>query len=150
MRGGNGQQPASQRARALLLADPAATDKALAEAAGVGKHTVRRVRLALEAAGAIPVRHTWQTHPPVWHVPDLPPQPELAGGLCTSHPQPDLWTSPQAADRAEARRVCRSCPLAVPCALWSLHLPDSDRAVYGGLTPAQRRAAKRRRRARAS
>jgi hypothetical protein len=148
MRGENGQQPASQRARALLLADPAAPSRDVAALVGCGRQTVHRVRRELEAAGLIPERAS--RPPPAWRVQQLPAMPELGSGLCTRHPEPDLWTSSDPTKRAQAKRVCEGCPVRSACLSWALSLPATDTAVWGGLSPSQRLATKRRRRARAS
>jgi len=80
--------------------------------------------------------------------PSLPRQPdELRGGLCRSHGEPGWWSSNRPSLREAAVHVCHSCPALQPCAAWSLALPGSDKAIYGGLSSAdrQRLAAKRQR-----
>jgi hypothetical protein len=133
------------RARAELLAGPHRQDREIARAADCHKVTVGRARRQLEAEGLIPVRG--RPRPPDWHAPALPVMPpELADGLCTRHPEPDLWSSREPADRAVALRVCRACPVLAVCASWSLSLPASDSTVWGGLTAGQRRPIRHRRR----
>ena len=34
---------------------------------------------------------------------------------CTTHPEPDLWTSGNPADKARAMRVCAGCPVRTRC-----------------------------------
>jgi transcription factor WhiB len=89
--------------------------------------------------------------PPAWHAPNLPVMPlELADdGLCTRHPEPDLWSSRRPSDRARAQQVCSACPVRVICQDWSLSLPVSDSSVWGGLNHAQRLILKRHRAAQA-
>jgi hypothetical protein len=78
--------------------------------------------------------------------PVLPRQPrQLAAGLCVGHPHRDWWTSDGHAEREAACHVCCACPVRGPCLAWSLHLPASDRAVYGGLSAAQRQQLARQR-----
>ena len=129
--------------RAELLAGPGRANTDIARAAGAHKVTVSRARRQLEEAGLIPVRG--RPRPPAWHVTCLPVMPEaLADGLCTRHPEPDLWSSREPSDRAAALRVCRACPVQAICAIWSLALPVSDTTVWGGLTPGRRRAIRHR------
>jgi Transcription factor WhiB/Homeodomain-like domain len=138
------QTPVGERVRAELLADPGRTSREIAALAGCTRQTVHRMRHRLEAAGLIPERAS--RPPPAWRAPALPVMPpELADGLCTRHPEPDLWSSREPSDRAVALRVCRACPVQAICAAWSLALPVSDTAVWGGLTAWQRRAIRHRR-----
>jgi hypothetical protein len=75
----------------------------------------------------------------------LPPMPEaMADGLCASHPQPDLWTSSDAADRRQAQAVCRQCPVRQPCADWATaNIRVMDTTIYGGMNAAERVRARR-------
>lgn len=133
----------AERAREELLEDPHRLNTEIARAADCHKVTVGRARRQLEEAGLIPVRG--RARPPVWHVTCLPMMPEaLAEGLCTRHPEPDLWSSREPSDRAAALRVCRACPVQALCAIWSLSLPASDTTILGGLTPGRRRAIRQR------
>ena len=134
-----------ERARAELLADPHRPGREIAELAGCGQQTVHRVRRQLETIGAIPARI--RPRPPAWHAPGLAPMPlELTDlGLCTRHPQPGLWTSRLPSDRARAISVCSACPVRSICAAWSIGLPPSDTAIYGGMMASQRLAARRQR-----
>jgi hypothetical protein len=70
---------------------------------------------------------------------------QLADGLCTRHAERDLWTSHALGDRARAIAVCSACPVRVICQEWSVSLPPTDSAVYGGLWHVQRLAARRER-----
>jgi len=47
------------------------------------------------------------------------------------------------AREAEAKRVCRGCPLATECATWAMDM--NERGIWGGLDEDERRALKRRR-----
>jgi hypothetical protein len=84
--------------------------------------------------------------------PKIPPQPPaLRAGICTSHPDPDLWTSPVTTAHAEAAlSLCRSCPALDPCRAWSLSIRTADDldVILGGLM-AKDRALIRRARQRA-
>lgn len=75
----------------------------------------------------------------------LPPQPrELCErGLCVTHPHPEWWVSGRPAECEAAAAVCGYCPVLASCRRWALSLPDSDRAVYAGMTPRERRQARR-------
>jgi Transcription factor WhiB len=126
-----------ERARRELLADPTRPDKEIAALIGCSHQTVRRMRRQLMAAGPARAR------PPTWALQSLSVMPELAGGLCVRHPEPDLWTSRALADRTRAIRVCQRCPVQAPCRIWALSLPVSDTAVWGGMSAAQRLAIRR-------
>ncbi len=75
----------------------------------------------------------------------MPPMPDLREGRCASHPHPDWWTGSRD-QRLAARLVCMRCPLLAACAEWSLSLPCSDIAVWGGMSVAERIERKRARR----
>jgi Transcription factor WhiB len=131
-----------ERARAELLADPVRTDAQIAEAARVSISTAHRIRRLLEHAGMIAARP--EPRPPVPFPVTIPPiagmprMPELEDGLCTRHPDPDLWCSDIWADRERAVSVCLRCPVQLACLQWALSLPPGAiGAVYGGLRPAQ-------------
>jgi len=71
---------------------------------------------------------------------ELPAMPWLVqyGGLCsdprTVRRAGYVWTSDDAADRDLARRICKSCPVSIPCLEWSvLALPAVDNNVYAGI-----------------
>jgi len=70
---------------------------------------------------------------------ELPRQPDLSKGACTTGALPaDYWLSPILAQREAARLACLICPVLDACRAWSLHLPASDTAIYGGRTKAER------------
>lgn len=88
------------------------------------------------------------SHPPP-QIQPLPPMPEeiRLGGLCT---QPDLrpahryvWTSDREEDREIARRYCRACSVRMICMGWSLSLPVTDNAIWGGMSQTERLRRKR-------
>jgi WhiB family redox-sensing transcriptional regulator len=66
---------------------------------------------------------------------------------------PDLFfpigsTGPAVVQTAEAKAVCRSCPVQAACLEWALE-NRQDSGIWGGLSENERRALKRRSRRRA-
>ncbi|BFP57225.1 WhiB family transcriptional regulator [Streptomyces fimicarius] len=66
---------------------------------------------------------------------------------------PDLFfpigsTGPAVVQTAEAKTVCRSCPVQAACLEWALE-NGQDSGIWGGLSENERRALKRRSRRRA-
>ncbi|CAM5627767.1 WhiB family transcriptional regulator [Streptomyces griseus] len=66
---------------------------------------------------------------------------------------PDLFfpigsTGPAVVQTAEAKTVCRSCPVQTACLEWALE-NGQDSGIWGGLSENERRALKRRSRRRA-
>lgn len=64
-------------------------------------------------------------------------------GLCTIHPDPDLWfpsgDSPRYAEQIEqAKRICRACPVIWQCAAWAAEQREPH-GVWGGLSERDRR-----------
>jgi Transcription factor WhiB len=81
--------------------------------------------------------------PARWPVPlRVPLQPRgLADtGLCARHPHPEWWTSSRPLERETAAAVCGWCPALEACRTWSLSLPSTDNAVYGGLDARKRKS----------
>jgi hypothetical protein len=60
-------------------------------------------------------------------------------GLCSTHPDPDLWFAETPAGVAAATALCSVCPVRAECLTSSLTCGDAV-GVWGGTTPAQRRA----------
>jgi len=89
-----------------------------------------------------PVRDPFAHHPPP--IIELPPF-DFGKGLCTHVPasQATWWTSSETVLREAARSICEVCPLLAGCADWSLSLPASDTAVYGGMSSYERLRLKR-------
>ena len=56
-------------------------------------------------------------------------------GVCTWTPEPDIET----ADDEDMKAICVTCPVRAHCLAYGL-LVDAKHYVYGGLTPAERRA----------
>lgn len=67
--------------------------------------------------------------------------PDLPGALCVTSPDRDYWTSEDPNERAEAAKVCRHCPVLIPCRNWALSLPPGFVGVLGGILPGARRRA---------
>lgn len=69
-------------------------------------------------------------------------------GACRDAPDPDLWfptgsSGPALLQIAEAKAVCRGCPSVAACLAWALETGQPE-GVWGGLTPEERRALRRR------
>jgi hypothetical protein len=68
----------------------------------------------------------------------LPPRPAWAAhGACRWHPEIDFFGKPWKLSAAQA--VCFSCPVREECLAYAMEWEEPD-GVWGGLTPAQRRA----------
>jgi WhiB family redox-sensing transcriptional regulator len=97
----------------------------------------RELRREQQQTGESPSR--W---PPVT---GLPPAPDFSKGLCTTV-KPDqrrYWTSSDPGEREAAAHMCAGCPVREPCTQWSLALPVSDPAIYGGMSADERRRRRR-------
>jgi hypothetical protein len=141
-----------QRAALELVTNHRRSDNAIAEAALCSHSTAAHVRHLLEEDGTIGLieasarqaRTRVPCADPLPFVPAIPPQPpELARGLCVSHPRgPRLWESTRnPTDRAEALAICGRCPVQPACADWALSLsPLLDRqiGILGGLLVSDR------------
>lgn len=58
-------------------------------------------------------------------------------------PEPGEWTRTR-----EAKRLCHTCPLVMACRRWALdHLALSEYGIWGGTTPNERRALRRKQKA---
>jgi WhiB family redox-sensing transcriptional regulator len=64
-------------------------------------------------SGAFKKQASWGLHDPD---PDW-----MQRGACREHKRPDLWFNP--ADAAEARRICRPCPVVRECRAWATANP---------------------------
>lgn len=63
--------------------------------------------------------------------------PRLSGALCATHPEPDLWFSPDEDDQAAARAICGRCPAQTPCLSKGLaetpaRRVDRQTGIWGG------------------
>jgi hypothetical protein len=59
-------------------------------------------------------------------------------GLCSTHPDPDLWFAETPAGIAAATALCGLCPVRSECLTSALTCGDAM-GVWGGTTPPQRR-----------
>ncbi len=104
----------------------------------------RRAHLVSLDLGQSPPPSADPYHPPP-PVPVLPPAPDFSKGLCTTvrPSQRTWWSSEDRTEQEAARLMCRGCPVLADCTQWSLALPLSDPAIYGGMTPYERRKRRR-------
>jgi hypothetical protein len=137
---------AGELARVELLRDPRRSNGLISDAAGCSPGIVATARRDLQAAGLVPVIDTRDAkvpkRPKEPATAALPRMPDFSAGRCFFHPHSDWWTSDDRNERDLARRACLSCPLLAQCAEWSLSLPNSDAAIYGGMTSSERRVRK--------
>jgi hypothetical protein len=71
------------------------------------------------------------------------PESDWSLSACTRHPHPDWWTDRRPSLREAARHVCAGCQILAQCAAWALTLPVIETAIYGGMSPAERRRRQR-------
>jgi hypothetical protein len=150
--------PPSQTRIAIGQLGPSATPRQVADLAGVSIQAawkaLRQLRpTARDAACAVDSISVVKTCPrpsnrgqPYRLSPLVKPTPDLSRGLCATAPrgQRGWWTSTDPDERRAAQRACLSCPVLAACAEWSLSLPATDPAVYGGMLQDERLARRRR------
>lgn len=73
--------------------------------------------------------------------------PLLPGALCKSR-DPDVWFPGRGESFAEAKAVCRACPVRVPCLEWAIQAGERT-GVWGGTSPDERARLRQQRRHRA-
>jgi hypothetical protein len=132
--------------RLLYLDDPSLTAAECAARLGCRTATAQAVRQALVDLGVLmPLRPLQPRFPQ--HMPFARPPWILTEGACVGHPTPDIFTAPATqAGRTQARRVCYSCHVRIPCMEWAVQvLPRSDTGIYGGTTANERAQIRRRR-----
>lgn len=56
---------------------------------------------------------------------------DFTGGVCLTHPDPDLWHSENDDDLLEAKRVCRTCPIMMECRAYAIR-NEERLGVWGG------------------
>ena len=107
--------------------------------------TVRAPLADLGAADGLLHTATGRRREP--RIPDLPPAPDFARGLCTTSPpaQRMWWTSADRTDREAAQRMCATCPVRTPCEAWALAAGERvlGSAIYAGMSGNQRRIRRR-------
>jgi WhiB family transcriptional regulator, redox-sensing transcriptional regulator len=69
--------------------------------------------------------------------------PELFFPIGEEHTSNKAPTGPVQAQQAEAKTVCRRCPVVTDCLAWAIE-SGQDFGVWGASTPEERRAFKRR------
>lgn len=67
--------------------------------------------------------------------------PSLPNGICTTHPEPDLWhpDRPNEGQEREAIDLCNICPEENGCLLFAMRAHPIA-GIWGGTTAAQRTA----------
>jgi hypothetical protein len=93
----------------------------------------------IEVVKCVPVTYKARLRSVERMVPALPVPPDWTRSRCSAHPQPDLWSSSSPAERRRAIFICHHCPVEQQCRAYSLSLPLTDKSVWGGLSPADRR-----------
>jgi len=68
--------------------------------------------------------------------------PYLPAASCAGHPEPDLWTSDDSENNAQAKLICNECPEVRKCLDHAVHHPEYG--VWGGLTQRERSFYRRR------
>jgi len=73
---------------------------------------------------------------------DMPDPAWASQGICATHEDPDLWfpEDGQWKKAAEARALCRTCPVQDQCALFARDT-NQRYGVWGGISAGQRRQA---------
>lgn len=59
-------------------------------------------------------------------------------GLCSDHPQPDIFFADKGPEAQAAKTICRQCPVQQECLDFALEAKE-DIGVWGGTTPTERR-----------
>lgn len=64
---------------------------------------------------------------------------------------PELWHPNDSRQAAQAKRICKQCPVILECLNWALNteLPSTREGIYGGTTPNERQMIYKRRQKRA-
>jgi hypothetical protein len=147
---------------AIYALGPDATPRAVADAAGISmqaawkalQRTRPRLADAAAASDVLAVSRVPAGMPLVleaaltrrWPaIPDWPEPPDWSRARCATAPASiqGYWTSSDEAERGYARAICQRCPVREPCEQWSLALPYTDSAIYGGMSTHERHKRKR-------
>jgi hypothetical protein len=74
----------------------------------------------------------------------VPPGGWIAAAECAQHPSvsfemPGSGSPLRSGPVAQAKAICRACPVVAECAAWSLTVPDPvPTQIAGGMTPGER------------
>lgn len=63
-------------------------------------------------------------------------------GLCVNHPNQDLWFPERGASTAEAKAICRACPVQRPCLEYAVANGEKF-GIWGGKSERERRRIRR-------
>jgi Transcription factor WhiB len=122
----------ADRAREALLDDATRSNAEIAFAVRSTPQIVKAARAELASYGLLPATPYPQRRFPGHKALPRPPE-ALMEGACVGHPRPEAWTDPATpADQITAALTCAGCHVLHQCREWSLSLPTSDLATYGG------------------
>lgn len=71
-----------------------------------------------------------------------PPGPWAEIGLCAHHPVPDLWFPGRGESTAEAKAICRVCPVRAECLEHAVRNGEKF-GIWGGRSERERRRLRR-------
>lgn len=63
-------------------------------------------------------------------------------GLCATHSNPDLWFPERGASTAEAKAICRLCPVQAQCLTYAVNNGEKF-GIWGGRSERERRRMRR-------
>jgi len=72
-----------------------------------------------------------------------PPEPDWELDAACTESDPELFfPKPKSGHAAQAKRICRECPVIRDCGLWAIYT-GQDGGIWGGMTENQRARKKR-------
>ncbi len=71
-----------------------------------------------------------------------PPGEWADQGLCATSPKPDLWFPERGASTAEAKAICRACPVQGECLSYAVNNGEKF-GIWGGKSERERRRLRR-------
>ena len=71
-----------------------------------------------------------------------PDRPEWTAAAVCQHADPDIFYPKKGGSTAEAKRVCRGCPVRAECLAYALQHDELSFGVWGGLSVVERRRLK--------
>lgn len=71
-----------------------------------------------------------------------PPGEWADHGLCGTHPEPLLWFPERGASTAEAKAICRVCPVQAECLTYAIN-NNEKHGIWGGKSERERRRIRR-------